>query len=419
MMRTGSALIGFLFLINPELITVDLLPDFVGFLLIARGLRRLSYLEERMMLARRYAFVLALSSVIKLLSSIIAVPTNIESTRLTISFCFLIVNLWLELLLVDNTMKGLQYLAVRNNGDLVLKNYELVKGFLTAFFIVKEAAHFLPQGIAAVFPHIDADPDLVDHYQTMISSFQTSRSILFVVGSLCLILFGIYTARILKAYRDRCRSDLIFCESLKQKYREKISENDNALTVIGIKKAFLLFFLASVFLFDIYFDGINILPNPFFSFFVWLGFGALRPFVPLSRWHRPIAFSSFLFSLMTECYRIVFWFTSDAFSDTFPVSVWAKILFISSRIFDILLLVLLLNAVSKAAARYTEYSFRRVRIGLIIAFSLVILEGYFAYLFLSEPIFITVAVWGFFAAGLYYFKKSLDEIRAEIEYKLM
>ena len=419
MMHTGSVLIGFFFLINPELITVDFLPDFVGFLLIAHGLKRLSHLEERIMLARRYAFVLALSSVLKLLASVIAVPTNIESTRLTISFCFLIANLWLSLLLVDNTMKGLQYLAVRNSGDLVLKNYEVVKGFLTAFFIIKETAHFLPQGIAAVFPHVDADPDLVENYQTMISSFRTSRSILFVVGSLCLILFGIYTARILKAYRDRCRSDLAFCESLNQKYREKISENENALTVIGIKKAFLLFFLASIFLFDIYFDGINMLPNPFFSLFAWLGFGAVIPFVSLSKWHRPIAFASFLFSLAAECYRMISWFTSDAFAESFPISPLANIFSFFSRFFDILLLVLLLDAVSKTAVRYTEYSFRRVRIGIFLAFSLVILEGFFPYLFLNEPIFITVAVWFFFAVGLYHFKKSLDEIRAEIEYKLM
>ena len=89
-MGTGLIFIGFLFLINPDLITLDIVPDFIGYYLISRGLSRLALLEERIAVARKWAHLLALTSVLKLFSCSIAFPTAIESTRLTVCFFFLV-----------------------------------------------------------------------------------------------------------------------------------------------------------------------------------------------------------------------------------------------------------------------------------------------------------------------------------------
>ena len=128
-MGTGLIFIGFLFLINPELITLDVFPDFIGFFLIARGLSKLALLEERIASARKWALFLSLTSVLKLLACTITFSTRIESTRLTVCFFFLVAELWMYWLFCDNVFKGLHYLAIRKNGDLVLKSYDLVRNF--------------------------------------------------------------------------------------------------------------------------------------------------------------------------------------------------------------------------------------------------------------------------------------------------
>ena len=87
-MATGYLFIGFLFLINPDYFTFDILPDVFGYLLIARGLYRLSFLEDRIWQARRMTRTLAWVSLVKLVSNLIALTTNVESTRLTLMFVF-------------------------------------------------------------------------------------------------------------------------------------------------------------------------------------------------------------------------------------------------------------------------------------------------------------------------------------------
>ena len=202
-MGIGLIFIGFLFLINPELITLDVIPDFIGYFLIARGLSRVALLEERLAAAKKWALFLSLTSVFKLLSCTVTFGTRIESTRLTVCFFFLVAELWLSWLFCDNAFKGLHYLAIRKNGDLVLKSYDLARGFTFSFFMAKAAVNFLPQLPVIFYTNIDAEGDQVENYTAMVRSFRTVRSILFILGAVILVFLGIYTARILKAYLKR------------------------------------------------------------------------------------------------------------------------------------------------------------------------------------------------------------------------
>jgi len=81
-MKTGLIFVGFLFLINPDFITLDIIPDFIGYILIACGLSRLSLLEERIAAAKKWLLFLALTSVVKLFSSALVFTSTLQSDRL-------------------------------------------------------------------------------------------------------------------------------------------------------------------------------------------------------------------------------------------------------------------------------------------------------------------------------------------------
>ena len=193
-MGTGLIFFGFLFLINPDLMTLDVLPDWIGYFLIARGLSRVALLEERIASAKRWALFLSLSGILKLLSCTIVFSTRIESTRLTVCFFILIVEAGLSWLFCDNLFKGLHYLAIRKDGDLVLKSFDLVRGFTTVFLMTKAFVNFLPQVPVIFYTNIDAEGDQVENYTAMVKSFRGVRSILFILGSVILVFLGIYTA---------------------------------------------------------------------------------------------------------------------------------------------------------------------------------------------------------------------------------
>ena len=150
-MGSSYLFFGFLFLINPDYFTMDVLPDLFGYLLIARGLYKLSFLEDRVWQARRMARLLAGVSLLKLISNGIALATNVESTRLTVVFLFACTEGTLGVMMTDNLFKGVQYLAVRQNSDLALKGIDVTSVFLKAFFIAKNALSFLPASLILFF----------------------------------------------------------------------------------------------------------------------------------------------------------------------------------------------------------------------------------------------------------------------------
>ena len=65
-MGFGYFIAGFLLLANPIVHVVDILPDFLGFLLICKGLSKLSYLHSGFSSARELFFRLALVELVRI-----------------------------------------------------------------------------------------------------------------------------------------------------------------------------------------------------------------------------------------------------------------------------------------------------------------------------------------------------------------
>lgn len=412
-------LIGFFFLINPDLITLDPLPDLVGYLLISRSLSRVALLEERLSGARKYLHLLALTSFFKLLSCLITFPTRIESTRLTVAFLFLIAEGAFSLLFCDHAFKGLHYLAIRKDGDTALESFDLVRSFTTVFFAVKAVVNFLPQLPVIFFANIDAEPDQIENYTQMVSSFRTVRSILFLIGSIGLVVLGIYTARILSAYFKKISHDASFCEGIAQMYEENIAQNKAMQTRLAIKGAFFFFFVAFLFLTDLYLDHINMIPKPLFFLCIYLGLKKLEGFVSLKKWYRPFSLVSFFVGLLAYAYRTLRLFLDADFPYTFPFEIPAALLGAVNSILVFLAAWIVLSVICVCAQTYTAFLYKKQRILLTVLVALLSLLSFSQYLFVGRSDLVVALEWIFYCATLYFHKNSLDEIQAEAEYKLM
>ena len=421
-MGLGWILAGFLFLINPDLVTLDIIPDLIGYCLIAKGLYRLSFLEERIASARRFANFLVLSAALKTASNLIVFSTNIESTRLTVMFAFFVAELWLGLLLVDNAMKGIQYLAIRQDGDLVLKGYEVVKTFLTVFVIAKSVCSFLPTSLAIFFPEVDADPEKVDGFTSILRTYHSLKNILFALSSIVILVLGIYVARILFAYVARIRSDRVFLENVDALYREKVTENASVQTRLCVKNAFSMFFLSFIFLSDLYLDDVSMIPLPLYFLFAFVGLLRLRKGGMASLWHLPLSLVGLGISFAAYGYRL---YRVIAVSDplNFPVIFVVDpigiVLGFFSSLFVVLCGVSMLISVWNVAKKLTEYRYRNYFITLFVSILICAIQGFLQYRHPSTFSVLPSVQWCVFVVGLYLHKKSMDEIREEVDYRLM
>lgn len=419
-MKTGFLFVGFLFFINPDLITFDPLPDVIGYLFFAKGLSRLSHLEERVAVARKYALLLALVSGLKLLSVPSVFSARFESDRLMVSFFFLVAELSLSLLMAHNAFQGIHYLAVRRNGDLALKGFEVARTYLTGFFIVKPIIHFLPQLATLIFSKIDEDPDAVENAAQLMRNWSATRSVLFLLGSIVLIVLGIYAARVLWAYRARCRSDLVFSQNLLEDYRKSILEDESMQARLAIRSAFRAFLLAAVLLADVFFDNAAVIPKFLIPLLVLYGLRRLSQKRSVGRGVHVFVWCSSALLLAAQVYRLIRLHGSDGhFSETFPADALSLVFGVVSSLVLAVCVFWMLRAVAQTALSYTQYAYAPYRIALSVATSLILVLSAVQYAYPSWFALVAVGQWVLWLVALYFHKKSMDEISSEAEYRLM
>ncbi len=114
-----------IFLCNPNMHGLDILPDAVGYLLLLSAWRRLSLLDESFGEASRLFRRMAWLSVARLVGLvwIMAVPSPDEQPTLLLTLCFAVGVLELMTVLpaCHQLFRGLSYLATRINGTVVFE----------------------------------------------------------------------------------------------------------------------------------------------------------------------------------------------------------------------------------------------------------------------------------------------------------
>ncbi len=418
-MGTGLIFAGFLFLLNPDLFTFDFLPDLIGYLLISLGMKKTAFLDNYISTSRRFVHYLVAVSAVKILSAPAAFTTTVENTRLTICFCFFVVELFLSFIAASNAFRGVQYLLMRKEGDLALKGFETCRFFVMGFVFVKHIGNFLHPATAIFFPNVDADPSVVESVRR---PFMTARTVLFAVGAVVVLSFGIYTARVLLAYLRRLREDTAFSENMLRDYREKVTENESMQKRLSIKSGFFYFFVAILFLADLYLDDIGMIPTFFYPLFVFLGLLKLKKVIPLPGWFAWSALGSTVLCFGTYLHRILRLFLIENpldFGVSFVSDPLPTVLGLLSGASVLVCTACMLLTVKRCAETFTEYGYTKYLITLAIAAVILCDLGFAQYRYPSTFSFLPSVQWVVWVIAVYLHKKSMDDIYAEAEFHLM
>ena len=111
-MKIGYILAGMIFLFNPHINIIDVLPDVIGYVLILHGLSKISDLERNLLSARDKFLKLAWLSAVKL-ACLLITPIFDETLYLIFTFCFgLLEIMWMIPAFVD-MFHGVAFLEER------------------------------------------------------------------------------------------------------------------------------------------------------------------------------------------------------------------------------------------------------------------------------------------------------------------
>ncbi len=267
-MGIGLIVIGTIFLLNPNINIVDFLPDFIGYILIYRGLFMLSDIDGRIENARKKAGWLIIAGLCKF-GFILLIPTSSDSDVLLFTFCFAVVELLLTIPLISEFFGGMNYLCSRYDNENSLKLESEAKFFILTFTVLKNTLPLVPE----LFSLSDATYGYElnhDHYKQIHNIEAIKRIAIlgaFAIVLICAFFMGYKFISYLKSLKDNKE----FTSKLQAFYSENIL-TDSALWARRHQNMILTFFAAGIMFFNnVYIDTFPVIPDTIGYIFFILG----------------------------------------------------------------------------------------------------------------------------------------------------
>lgn len=254
-MGIGLIIVGTIFLLNPNINIVDILPDFIGYIFIYRGLYRLADIDDRMYSAKKKAQWLLIVSLVKT-GFILALPTSSDSDVLLFTFCFAVIELLLCIPLFSEIFGGANYLCSRYDNEKALKCESEAKFFTTLFIILKNTLPLIPE----LFALNDGSEFNYDYYQNMRNTETLKR--ICIIGAFVLVLScAIFMGMKFISYLNTLRNDREFISKLEVFYRDNVL-SDTAMWARRYQNFILTMFATGIMFFNnFYLDTVPILPD--------------------------------------------------------------------------------------------------------------------------------------------------------------
>ena len=268
---------GMFFLINPMVNIIDIIPDFIGYLMIISGIDRLADMEDHFASSKRGFVILAVVSAVKtgaclllpfIDATFIILLSFIFAVGETVCFIPTVVNLfggfhYYGLRLESQTCYGIYKYVTRKdeNGNKVkawgkAHSSDSVLAFTIIAFVVRAASCFLPQ-LPTIFSNrssgvINAGPQVDWTY------FMPHLYILCGIIALAVSLpWAFRFRRYIKGIAD----DKQLMAELEKNYEENIAHDECHFAEKKTMAVWILTIVAAVFCFSIYIDYVNWLPG--------------------------------------------------------------------------------------------------------------------------------------------------------------
>ena len=269
----GYLIVAAFFLFNPNIVIIDFIPDFIGYLFLIAGLSQLAdlnhHMEEAVGLFKRM-FIVSLAQFLSIFLVFGILPSReIPSALMLICFAFGALELILLIPAFKVMFDGFTYLGSRHESVAIFKRKKLTPtakvkerfgmtatakaSLMTMIFIIsKPILTFAPE-ILELFD-ANVNPNLPVNFYRFASTFRLiSWVFLLPVGILWVVTFVRYVRSVI--------NDKPFIAELSQKYTNEITPKTFLFVQRSIKLAFVILAVALAFNVDFYVDYASVLPD--------------------------------------------------------------------------------------------------------------------------------------------------------------
>ena len=256
-LNLGLILLGLLFFFNPNFNLFDIMPDFIGALLIMAGLSKMYMYDGNFEDAKRSAKFLLWISLLRFALSIWISSANRDYL---LPFTFIVCVL--EAIYMISMFKGLylgaEYTLMRADCEKYVNVVHEAFTMSFIFTIASKLLEFAPNICDLVKQ--DAELDLSSGASFKMSMAQMRVYVLGVCLIFGLLLGIIYLFVTMKAW-IRMIADKRYSIFLAEKYNDYAENERDALVADKIEKFYALITFGFAFLFDFHLDGINVIPS--------------------------------------------------------------------------------------------------------------------------------------------------------------
>lgn len=264
---------GMIFLFQPIVNVVDLLPDFLGYIMILMGLRRLRDFSSDLEECRRpFQRLLAISAG-RTVISIVMLNGQIGSYLMIFTFVFSLLELICAISAFPKLFNGLYFVGAMYNCNALTHSCGKLSTLTLAFFSVRALSAVGPDLLLYLFVNEEGSA-LLNAY----------RFPMYLICFGITFLFGIVWLVCLMRLRRKTTRDRCFLSALDKRYAELTSCNQALHLRRSLSSGFSFFVCGTVFFLDLYIDGIDCLPDFFAPLFFLPAFLYLRRNLAVSRW---------------------------------------------------------------------------------------------------------------------------------------
>ncbi len=254
-MRIGFILAGLLFFLNPNILVLDILPDFIGAILILYGLAHSAEIDERIRFTRKTLYILLWVSVGRFLCTFLApiIDPHEYTWFLVFAFCFGLGEAYLFCRSIWMLDSGLTYLSLHSNHNDIYQNTGGTAVGMTIIFTI----------VKTVFSILPALTYLVTDYGTVTETRTNWTFVMWMLMAINILLVTVYGIlwyiRMVKFWKPLKKSD--FIREVEARYEKEYRSNRPLTVYRDLHRVSLLLVLGLFFAIPVRMDGIDVLPD--------------------------------------------------------------------------------------------------------------------------------------------------------------
>ncbi len=320
-----------IFLFNPNVNIIDVLPDFIGYILLCIAITNFADINDTMSEALQMFKKLIIIDAAKIVAILwvfgLSVISERNSSLMLWSFAFGVLEIVFAAPAFAKLFAGITSLGYLHDNTSVLgtghhgnkSRTDKIRQFTVIFIVLKATMSFLPEL---------SDLTSTEYYENAgLFSLYRYIGIMRLLAFLPVLVVGVIWLINVLAYFKRVDNDKPFVEAIEEIYRERVGDKKGIFIKRNVSICFWLLIIAVFFSFDFRLENINMLPD-FISavlFICFFAFGAKK--LKIS-YKIPILLSCAYFVASLSAYISEFLFYKEYFYSDIDRSMQAREAFI-------------------------------------------------------------------------------------------